>query len=65
MKKYICIVKVGQDKFLKYRLSDLTSFTAYLDKEHKEWRYFNVYDKQLKTQIGSFTKNNRPQHKHI
>ncbi len=63
--KYTCIVKVGNNTFLKYRLSDLLSFVKFLDQNHSEWRYFNVFDKLTKEQIASFTKNNRPTSKHI
>lgn len=60
MKRYNCIVKVGKDKFIKYRLNDLLKFVEFLDKEWTEWRWFNVYDKSNKTQIASFTRTRRP-----
>lgn len=59
-KTYKVIVKVSSDKFVKYNVNNLISFTIFLDKHYKAWRWFNVYDKQTKVQIGSFTKNNRP-----
>ena len=65
MKKYNCIVKVGNDKFLKYRLNDLLKFVEFLDKEWSDWRWFNVYDKTTKTQLANFTKEHRPHQKHL
>lgn len=60
MKKYTCIVKINNDKFLKYRVDNLISFTNYLDKNWKEWKYFNVFDKKTKKQIANFTQSKRP-----
>jgi hypothetical protein len=64
-KKYKCIAKVGNEKFVKYRLSDLISFANFLDREWKDWRWFNVYDKQTGEQLANYTRNNRPPRKHI
>lgn len=61
MKKYTCIVKKGDDTFLKYRLSNLLKFVEFLDKEHAEWRWFNVFDKETKKQLASYTTKKRPQ----
>lgn len=65
MKKYSCIVKVGNDKFVKYRLSDLLKFVEFLDREWSDWRWFNVYDKESKTQLANYTRANRPSRKQI
>ena len=55
------IVKTGQDHFIKYRnISNIKSLIKYLDKKYKDWRYINLYDKETKEQICSYTKNNRP-----
>lgn len=59
-KEYRCIVKVGNDKFLRYHVNNLLKFTAFLDREWPEWRWFNVYGKKEREQVASFTKNNRP-----
>jgi hypothetical protein len=62
-KKYWVIAKVGNDKFVKYRVTNLERFTDFLDKNFYDWRYFNVYEykrDQTGEKIASFTKNNRP-----
>lgn len=60
MKKYTCIAKTGDDKFLKYRLNDLLKFTRFLDKQWPGWRWYNVFDNRTKTQVANFTKSKRP-----
>lgn len=60
MKRYICIAKVNTNKFVKYRLNNLLSFTSFLDKQYPKWRWFNVYEKETKKQLASFTTKNRP-----
>ena len=57
--KYKIIVKVSSDKFVKYRSSDLLSFTRFLDKSYNGWRYMNVYDRTGE-QVASFTSKNKP-----
>lgn len=62
-KKYKVIVKVGNDNFKSWKVNNLIKFTDFLDREHKEWRWFNVFNyvKGGKgDQIANFTKNNRP-----
>ena len=59
-KIYQVIAKVSNDQFVKYNVNNLLSFTTFLDKHYKDWRWFNVYDKKTKVQIASFTKHNRP-----
>lgn len=64
-KKRSVIVKVGPEKFVKYEyVNDLVRFTAYLDSNFPSWRYYNVFDRETRTQIGNFTTKNRPV-KHI
>lgn len=58
--KYTCIVKKGDNEFLKYRLSNLIKFVKFLDEKHSNWRWFNVFDKETKEQLASFTTKNRP-----
>ena len=61
-KEYSCIVKADAERFVKYRtVRDLLKFTIFLDTNFPEWRYYNVFDKETKTQMASFTKNKRPQ----
>lgn len=62
-KTYKVIAKVSNHKFVKYNVNNLISFTTFLDKNFKGWRWFNVYDKKTKVQLTSFTKYNRPQMK--
>lgn len=65
-KQYSCIVKVDAERFVKYRtVNNLLKFTLFLDTNFPEWRYYNVYDKETKQQINSFTKNKRPQQSQI
>lgn len=59
-KTYQVIVKVGKNKFVKYRVNNLIAFTKFIDKQYKDWRWFNVYDKKTKAQIASYTKYNKP-----
>jgi hypothetical protein len=63
MDKYVCIVKTP-DKHLKYHVNDLIKFTSYLDSKY-DWKYFNVYDKKTRQQIGNFTINNKPTSRRI
>jgi len=61
-KQYSCIVKVDTERFVKYRtVRDLVKFTVFLDANFPTWRFYNVFDKETKVQITSFTRNNRPQ----
>lgn len=60
MKKYTCIAKTSDDKFVKYRLDNLLKFTQFMDMKWPGWRWFNVFDNRTKTQVANFTKNNRP-----
>jgi len=59
-KTYKVIVKIGKDQFVKYQVNNLILFTKFLDKQYKDWRWFNVYDKKTSVQITSFTKYNKP-----
>jgi len=60
-KQYSCIVKVDRERFVKYRtVNNLLKFTSFLDVNFPTWRFYNVYSKESKEQITSFTKNNRP-----
>lgn len=59
-KRYVCIVKVAPEHFVKYRLNDLLKFVDFLDTKWTDWRWFNVYNKQTKEQITNFTNKRRP-----
>lgn len=68
IKKYICIVKVENKKFVRYHVNDLLSFTKFLDRQFDGWRWFNVFSNEKGSkgqQLCSFTKSNRPIVKHI
>jgi len=54
------IVKISTKEFHKYHVRNLLKFTAWLDTKYPDWKWFNVYDKKSKNQIGNFTKTNRP-----
>ena len=60
MTRYVCIVKVGQEKFVKYHTNDLLKFVIFLDSKYVDWRFFNVFCFVNKTKIDQFTKNKRP-----
>jgi hypothetical protein len=64
-KKYCCIVKIGSNqdgtaKCVKYRLNDLLKFTKFLDSKYPSWKWYNVYLKENRQQVDSFTNNRRP-----
>ena len=68
VKKFICIVKFGDKSFLRYHVSDLLKFTKYLDNNHQEWRWYNVYGYEGEYkghQVANFTKNKRPIQRHV
>ena len=63
IKKYICIVKTDNEKFVRYHVNDLLLFTNFLDRKFTGWRWFNVFSNEKNSkgkQLTSFTKNNRP-----
>jgi hypothetical protein len=61
-RQYSCIVKVDAERFVKYRtVNNLLKFTSFLDVNFPTWRYYNVYSKETKQQVASFTKGKRPQ----
>lgn len=62
-KKYRVIVKVGNEKFIRYNVNNLLKFTEYLDITFPEWRWFNVYEYvpgKIGMQLDNFTTKNRP-----
>ena len=75
-KKYRVIVKVspakvpetGKDHCCKYTVTNLLTFTAFLDRKWPEWCWFNVYEYTHSgngEQMGCFTKNRRPTQKYM
>ena len=59
-KQITCITKTSKG-YLKHHLNSLKAFArfvAFLDKNH-EWHYINIYERESRKQIYSFTKNNR------
>ena len=68
MKKYKIITKIGNNadgsaNCVKYNCSDLISYCRFLDTKYPHWTWSNVYDKESKAQLGSFTNRNRPSEK--
>jgi len=68
-KRFNCLTKVGNvngvpagnNGFITFHtVTNLIKFTAFLDEKYPDWRYFNVYDKNTKSKLGSFTKNRKP-----
>ncbi len=56
----IAIVKISAKDFHKYHVRNLLKFTAWLDVKFPGWKWYNVYDKKTKNQIGNFTNKQRP-----
>lgn len=56
----ICIVKADNTKFVRYHVTNLLSFKKFLDKKYPNWLYINVFNKETRKQITSFTKNSPP-----
>jgi hypothetical protein len=60
-KKRVVIVKTNKSEFVKYEyVNDLVRFTNFLDVQFPDWRFMNVFDRETREQIGSFTNKNRP-----
>lgn len=67
-KKYKVIAKINNDKFVKYNVNNLITFSNFLDREFGGFMWFNVYTyvKGGKgEQIANYTKNNRPNTRHV
>lgn len=64
IKRMKVIAKVGPDRFVKYNVDNLLSFTKFLDRSYPDWKWFNVFDKRSREQVSSYTKNHRPHTKH-
>lgn len=64
-KKYKVIAKVDKEKFVKYNVNNLLKFTEFLDNNFSGWRWFNVYDKKTKKQLGNYTNKHRPSTRYI
>jgi len=65
MKKYRVWVVLPYRKTLTYKVNNLVMFTAFLDRTHKDWNFFNVYEYTsgniTNNRLASFTKNRKPQ----
>lgn len=59
IKKYAIIVKT-KEKFLKYNTTNLLQTVSFLDRHFPGWLYINVFDKDTREQITSYTQTNRP-----
>lgn len=57
-KKYVCVTKVSNDKFVKYHVNNLKSYVQFITKNFKGWRWTNVYKSDTKQQYLSFTNRN-------
>lgn len=67
-KKYMCIAKVGNEKFVRYHVNNLRLFSLFLDRKFPNWRWFNVFEYNREhngKQLESFTKKNRPAKAHL
>lgn len=72
-KRYIAIVKIGNKPdgsalCLKYRVSNLLSFTKFLDERWIGWKWYNLYSNigiNKGQQLANFTKYKRPKSKFV
>ncbi len=69
-KKYFVEVKTGNREngspiMRTWYVNNLLKFVAFLDKDHPAWTWFNVMEKETRTRLESFTKNNRPISRHL
>jgi hypothetical protein len=67
-KKYRVIAKVGNDKFVRYKVNNLILFAAFLDRQFPSWRFFNVYQYTKNgdgCQLASYTNRNRPKSRFV
>lgn len=75
-KKYKVVTKVActsscNDKkclncsFKTWHVNDLLKFVDFLNREHQNWRWFNVNSIKNKTELANFTKNKLPTSKWI
>lgn len=61
MSKYSVIIKVSEDRFLKYsHIDNLYLLSNWLDRHFNDWKYMNVYSNKTRLKIANFTKNNKP-----
>lgn len=68
IKRYLAIVKInnnsdGSAYCVKYKFDNLLKFTQFLDRNWKDWKWFNVFSNKGNNkgkQIGSFTNKNKP-----
>jgi len=66
--KYTVIAKTGtksenNEKWYKWHTSDLVKFTQFLDREYRDWKFFNVYantGERKREQIANYTRFSRP-----
>lgn len=63
MNKYKAIVKVSNDRFVKYHVDNLLSFTKFLDKNFPDWRFMNIFLDGK--QIANYTNKQRPSTKKV
>ena len=69
-KKYKVIAKVGvhtdgSAHCVKHNVTDLLKYTNYLDNTWPDWRWLNVFDKESRKQLASFTKYIKPEQKWV
>ena len=62
-KKYMCIAKVDNKKFVRFHVNNLKKFSLFLDQKFPGWRWFNVFEYTRDhngKQLDSFTNRKRP-----
>lgn len=78
-KKYWVIAKVAcyprcfdrscqRCEFKKWRCNNLMKFAEFLDLQHPNWRFFNVFEYRKSgdgPRLDSFTRNRRPRTRHL
>lgn len=60
LRNRVVTVKVDRYTFVKYHTKDLVKFAAFLNRKFPGWRWMNVYDKETRAQLASFTCSNPP-----
>lgn len=58
--KYVVISKVGNEKFVKYRTTNLIKFYKFIVAKFPNYRYSNVYSRKSHILVMSFTKKRPP-----
>lgn len=60
-KNYTIIIKINSNTFVKYRqVHSLPRFYKFMGAKFKEWKFINIYDRETRQKLASYTKGNLP-----